>query len=1420
MTTKEINFTNMNIKDFIDYIITFDDVNYILENCKTQSEKGFIFERLFDIIIKFGFCDIFTNSNFNHLIGNSNNGKLKALKNLNQYLNEKVFSGNSSGCSDITLQNKNDDTYIFISSKMPKSNEDITKQKSVNYYDIQNIIAMATKNKDIYKSYKIYLVVPNKKKVLDKVKNANESSKYITEHMTEDNILDKTDLNKYFLAFKQDIIKNKDNDWQSVYLNSKENLILRFHQELITQKTSDLIEEGNKSFLWGCKCRSGKTYMFGGVIIKQLKVKNRLNVLIITPAPTETAPQFTNDLFNKFKDFDKFKIHHIEGSKMLSSLELCDNNIFIMSKQLLQKYINDKTIMKIKNLKLDIIGFDENHFSGTTDLSKDILTSYSSKNTIKIYLTATYNKPLKEWNILPECQMFWDIEDEQFCKSILLDENNLDKLKEKHGSEYITKTIKYYNDLGKCNNDIFKCYEKMPDLHLITNLFDQQRYEIIKEKLNNENKMGFCFDTLFGLNKAKSKFSFENEVKTILRYISGSQKETDGEKTIFTRINNICSEKETRYPFTQIWFLPSDNINEISECLKKVMLDDNILKKYDVLCINRKNKELAKDVKDEINKKEIIAKATGKLGLILLAGNMLTLGITLNLCDLVILMNNALSSDKVLQQMYRCMTEGENKKIGFVIDLNISRVLNTCVNYTVYKNEKSIDDKIKYLIHNHLINIDVDMMLNKKINSDMIVKKLMDIWKEDPINSFRTLLRKLDNDYVEFDNSTQKLINKTFTKNVKDVLINLDVIVKDEDDEVQELPSGKEKVKNNSDSDNESSRSDEEQKEETQISFTKDVLPYVIPLTCILTIKNSNMDFVKMLNDIKENPELLDTFDDQCLIWWNKKDLIDLIKDIISKYFDKNSNTYNISVQFKMSLQSLIDNPKELLELITECLKPKDIEKKQFGEVFTPMALVSEMLDKLPIEVWKNKNLKWLDPATGMGNFPIAVYLRLMEELKDEIQDIKERKKHILENMLYMCELNKKNILICNQIFDINNEYQINIYQGDSLKIDTHKEWGIKYFDIIMGNPPYQQVDANGHSKGGGNNLYTKFIYKGYELLNKNGYLVFINPPTYFGVGRSNNKDDMNIRKDIFNNCNILYINLEECNKYFPNIGSLFIYYVLQKTKKVNENLEILCRYDNKNYKSIIDQQLLNDMVYIPYLLTNTSINICKKIKDTVNKLKIFNQMTFDKRRPYMSNKKTDEFKYPIQATGVQIVYSSKICQYQTNKKVLMSRSGYLRPFYDNGVIGVGGDCYGCLVETQQEGEYIIKLLESKLYTFYININKWSGFHHVKVLQDMPYIKIEDINDEKIYKYFNLNEEEIKFIESVITKIANNNKKEETKINYDIIKYKRKNYYLIENKIYIINKNKSKGDLFGNYVNEKVIEFKNDKNENTNDIVI
>lgn len=75
-----MDFTNTTINDFIDYIIQYDDIDTVLNECNSQSEKGFIYERLWDLIIKFGFCHVFPNSNFTHKIGNVNTGKIRDLK--------------------------------------------------------------------------------------------------------------------------------------------------------------------------------------------------------------------------------------------------------------------------------------------------------------------------------------------------------------------------------------------------------------------------------------------------------------------------------------------------------------------------------------------------------------------------------------------------------------------------------------------------------------------------------------------------------------------------------------------------------------------------------------------------------------------------------------------------------------------------------------------------------------------------------------------------------------------------------------------------------------------------------------------------------------------------------------------------------------------------------------------------------------------------------------------------------------------------------------------------------------------------------------------------------------------------------------------------------------------------------------------
>ena len=106
----------------------------------------------------------------------------------------------------------------------------------------------------------------------------------------------------------QDINLNIKGTLNNRFCNSKEKLQLRFHQNFITSMTLNKISENEKKILWGWKCRAGKTFGIGGLLIKYLKKFKRCNSLIITPAPTETISQFVNDMFNRYRDFNTFTL--------------------------------------------------------------------------------------------------------------------------------------------------------------------------------------------------------------------------------------------------------------------------------------------------------------------------------------------------------------------------------------------------------------------------------------------------------------------------------------------------------------------------------------------------------------------------------------------------------------------------------------------------------------------------------------------------------------------------------------------------------------------------------------------------------------------------------------------------------------------------------------------------------------------------------------------------------------------------------------------------------------------------------------------------------------------------------------------------------------------------------------------------------
>jgi hypothetical protein len=1091
-------------------------MNYITGRTKaeTQSKRGNVFEKVWDLVIKFGFCPDLQNDTYDHYVGNVNTCKLKKVDNLELYLRHlAVFSKGHGGSSDITLQHKTTGKWVMISSKFYMDD----RRKSIDKYDVAQILAVVKLHAYKYKECDIIIVVNNKQKVLNTIRKSQATSNYITDNISR--ILDMADLEVYFHQMRSAIQGMAFTDVNANFCTANVPLVLRFHQDLTTHKQMGCIAQQQKELLLGAKARSGKTYCVGGLFIKYHRKYGVLNGLIITPAPTETLSQFTDDLFHKFRDFNGINITEIKKSTDFATMAMREHNIVIVSKQLLDEYVLDKTIGAIKNLNLDFIVFDENHFHGTTTMARNIITSYASPKTVKLYLTATYAKPLSAWNVPTDCQCYWDIEDEQLCKR-----RDIKGLVDKHGTDVCLFVSVQTAD------QVLGVYDSMPDLHILTNMMDKQRFDIIKAQIK---------DTSYGFsNKTLLSGNFPNEVDIMLRYITGSNKEHDypaKDLSIFGRIKRIAIDHNSRTrlnsgDFTsQLWFLPfgkNMTIDNVSEHLKDRMEKNSILQHYEIKIVNSKKEYNLKDIKDEIRQWELKAKHDGKSGLILLAGNQLTLGITLPMVDVVLLFNDIMSSDKIMQMMYRCMTEricGNDtaalntglKKIGFVVDLNISRVLNTCLDYNVYAKDLNIEQKLSYLVETNLINIDSDLFQGRD-NKTNLVQMLLNIWKADPINNLKILLRKIEETIVDMDTHDQKLLNRYFTRATAGDRVNIKVQF-DEDNE-DALPTGTEITKQAGGdivaTDAESAIADVAS---TDISLTKDVLPFVIPLICILTMNTDHSDILEMLNAIKTDPALLNVFRDQSFIWWNKPDIIRLIEAIVAKYIIKSSDIYNISLQFKMSLQSLIDTPKELLELIDSCLKPKQKEKQENGEVFTPMCLVFEMLDKLDAHyiadhgrsIFAEPRFKWFDPAAGMGNFPVAVYLRLMTGLKAHLPDDSERKKHIIENMLYMSELNKKNVFISHQIFNMDNRYRLNIHEGDTLELDISRVWnmGNHSFDVILGNPPYNKGGIRSHTgkQLGARNetIWPKFIEKSFDWLKPDGFLVFINPLSWLKKSHS-----------------------------------------------------------------------------------------------------------------------------------------------------------------------------------------------------------------------------------------------------------------------------------------------------------------------------
>ena len=183
--------------------------------------------------------------------------------------------------------------------------------------------------------------------------------------------------------------------------------------------------------------------------------------------------------------------------------------------------------------------------------------------------------------------------------------------------------------------------------------------------------------------------------------------------------------------------------------------------------------------------------------------------------------------------------------------------------------------------------------------------------------------------------------------------------------------------------------------------------------------------------------------------------------------------------------------------------KSRKQDREERGEVFTPLDIVNLFLDKVAAEytrdhgsnIYENPHLTWFEPSAGKGHFVVQIYARLMSGLAQVILDEEERRRWIVQRMLYMSELGDENVQTLRTVL-CGNRYTLNIHHGDTLEMPVSTK-----YDVVIGNPPYNsggmiaQRHSTTHGRGTYKALHMPFITRSVvDWCKPEGYVALIVP--------------------------------------------------------------------------------------------------------------------------------------------------------------------------------------------------------------------------------------------------------------------------------------------------------------------------------------
>jgi len=415
----------------------------------------------------------------------------------------------------------------------------------------------------------------------------------------------------------------------------------------------------------------------------------------------------------------------------------------------------------------------------------------------------------------------------------------------------------------------------------------------------------------------------------------------------------------------------------------------------------------------------------------------------------------------------------------------------------------------------------------------------------------------------------------------------------------------------------------------------------------------------------------------------------------------------------------------EIRQQIDQGLTIRDKEKDVFGEVFTPTILIDEILDALPGNIWTNPDAKWLDPAAGRGHFGALVYIRLFRSLKPKIPDDKARSKHILDNMLYMVELNPGSVHHLRKWFGQKSKISLADFLNQEGK--WTRDLGLlafnlepkPLFDVVLGNPPFQ-TEKTGIYKGsaGHRTLWDKFILTALPLLKPCGHLGFITPA---GWRRPESPLYTTMVKE--NRLKYLHIYSKATGLTMFHTETRFDVYIIERINPSHTvekgYISKACDTEHPTCPTIIDEMgktHRNIKAHMWPFLPNYAYKEIKRILvDPMHGIPVlFHAGDYDARK--LTKKKTAKSRYPIvhgiTQQGLGLRFSAKRNPNHFGQaKVLLNFNERQYPYNDyKGEYGMSQLTFGIPIKSKAEGDRWIGAINSPAFQTILKATKWGAF--------------------------------------------------------------------------------------------------------------